>query len=131
MYSYNEDHDLQFYKTSRYLAKKMDVLDWNPRSYEEEIVQGGENLLDMARQLIIDETAQRAPPIIPKPLIGVHHGNPSRGANGEEVEGMEEEEEEEYDTRVEGEEEASVTTFTQHSETPPMEEGYTCWNSTK
>lgn len=49
IYSYVEDNDEPFYKTQRSLAKKMDIIDWILGSYIEEIVQGGENLLDRAR----------------------------------------------------------------------------------
>ena len=120
IYSYIEASDIQFYKTQRALAKKMDVLDWIPGSYAEEILQGGENPLDMARRINPDENALRPPPMIPEPLVGLHPGDPSRGPNGDGEEGMEEEEEEEEDdgTRADGEEEAGGTGFTQQSEAP-------------
>jgi hypothetical protein len=118
IYSYIEDNDFQFYKTQKALAKKMDVLDWLPGSYEEEIVQGGESPLDRVRRNIADEAVQRPQPVVPEPLVGVHPGNPSRGPNDEEAEDMEEMEEEEEGTRAEGEEEGGVTGFTQQSEAP-------------
>ena len=40
IYSYVEDADVQFYRTQKSLAKRMDILDWIPRSYVDEIVQG-------------------------------------------------------------------------------------------
>ena len=118
IYSYIEDNDFQFYKTQKALAKKMDVLDWLPGSYEEEIVQGGESPLDRVRRNIADEAVQRPQPVVPEPLVGVHPGNPSRGPHDEEAEDMEEMEEEEEGTRAEGEEEGGVTGFTQQSEAP-------------
>ena len=60
----------------------MDILDWIPGSYVEEIVQGGENPLDMARRVNPEEIAMRAPVGVPKPLVGLHPGNSSWTARG-------------------------------------------------
>lgn len=56
IYSYIEDNDLAFYKTQKSSARKMDVLDWLLMSYQEEIVKGGENPLDMTRHHLLAET---------------------------------------------------------------------------
>jgi hypothetical protein len=77
IYSFVDESDIQFYKTQRSLAKKMDILDWIPGSYVEEIVQGGENPLDMARRINPEEFAFRAPVQMPEPLIELHPGNPA------------------------------------------------------
>ena len=45
IYSYIEDGDLQFYRTQKSLAKNMDILDWIPGSYVNEVVQGVKTLL--------------------------------------------------------------------------------------
>ena len=115
IYSYVEDADVQFYRTQKSLAKRMDILDWIPGSYVEEIVEGGENPLDMARRINPGEFVMRAPVQLPEPLIELHPGNPSVGAGGEVGEEEEEEEEEE---KVEGEVEEGATGFTQESEAP-------------
>ena len=75
IYSYVKNNDLQFYKTEKSLARKMDILDWIPRSYVEEIVHGDENTLDMVRRINLEEIAMRAPVGIPKPLVGLQPGN--------------------------------------------------------
>ena len=74
IYSYIEDGDLQFYKTQKSLAKKMDILDWIPGSYVDEVVQGGENPLDRTRQINPEEMAMRATTQVPEPLVGLHSG---------------------------------------------------------
>lgn len=118
IYSYIEDGDLQYYKTQKSLAKKMDILDWIPGSYVDEIVQRGENPLDKARRINPEEMAMRATTQIPEPLVGLHPGNPSRIASGE----VEEEEEEEQEEEVkEGKVEEGATGFTQESEAPQRE----------
>ena len=61
IYSYVEDADVQFYRTQKSLAKRMDILDWIPGSYVGKIVQRGENPLDMARRIDLEEFAMRAP----------------------------------------------------------------------
>ena len=98
IYSYVEDADVQFYRTQKSLAKRMDILDWIPGSYVEEIVQGGKNPLDMARRINPEEFAMWALVQLPEPLIELHPGNPSvtRGGEvgeeeGEKVEGEVEE----------------------------------------
>ena len=116
IYSYVEDADVQFYRTQKALAKRMDILDWIPGSYVEEIVEGGENPLDIARRIDPGEFVMRAPVQLPEPLIELHPGNPSVGAGGEV--GEEEEEEEEEEEKVEGEVEEGATGFTQESEAP-------------
>ena len=91
IYSFIEDGDLQFYRTKKSLAKKMDILDWIPGSYVDKVVQGGENPLDRARRIDPEQMAMRATTQVPKPLVELHPGNPSRTTGGE----VEEEEEEE------------------------------------
>ena len=49
IYSHIKDTNFQFYKTRKVLAKNIDVMDGLPRSYQEEIVEGGENPQDGAR----------------------------------------------------------------------------------
>ena len=117
VYSYIEDSDMQFCKTQKALAKKMDVLDWLPGSYEEEVVQGGESPLDRARRIIPEAALERGAPIFADPIVAVHPGAPSRGPHGDEAEGMEEDDGED-DPRGEGEEEGGLTGFTQQSEAP-------------
>ena len=119
VYSYIEDVDIKFYKNQRALAKKMDIADWIHGIYHhEDIVQGGESLIDRARRMNLEEIA-----IItaPQPLMVLHPGEPSGTAHGEVEEG-EEEEEEEGEAREgeerEGDGEEYVTGFTQESEAP-------------
>jgi hypothetical protein len=69
VYSYIDDVDIQIYKTQISLAKKIDILDWIPGSYIEEIVQGGENLLDRVRCVNLKEVAMRGPVGAPEPLV--------------------------------------------------------------
>jgi hypothetical protein len=116
IYSFVDETDIQFYKTQRSLAKKMDILDWIPSSYVEKIVQGGENSLGMARRINPDEFTLRAPVQMPKPLIELHPENPMLiGA----VElGEDDEEEEEEGDKVEGDMEEGATGLTQESEAP-------------
>ena len=118
IYSYVEDADVQFYRTQKALAKRMDILDWIPGSYVEEIVEGGKSPLDMARRINPGEFAMPPPVQLPEPLIGLHPGNPSMGAGGEVAEEGEEEEEDEEAEKVEGEVEEGATGFTQESEAP-------------
>lgn len=61
IYSYIQETNFQFYKTKKVLVKKMDVLDWLLGSYQEEIVEEGENPLDRARYYLLAKTAQNAP----------------------------------------------------------------------
>ena len=117
IYSFVDESDIQIYKTQRCLAKKMDILDWIPGSYVEEIVQGGENPLDMARRINPEEFALRAPVQMPEPLIELHPGNPALTGTVELGEDEEEEEEEGGD-KVEGDMEEGATGFTQESEAP-------------
>ena len=116
IYSYIEDGDLQFYRTQKSLAKKMDILDWILGSYVDEVVQGGENPLDRARRINPEEMAMRATTQVPEPLVELHPGNPSRTAGGEVEE--EEEEEEHEEEEKEGDVEEGATGFTQESEAP-------------
>ena len=94
MYSYIENGDHQFYKTQKAIAKKMDILYLIPGSFVEEVVEGGENPMDMARRVNPTEFATRALVGAPEPLVRLHPGTSSR-APGDEVE--EEEEEEQKD----------------------------------
>ena len=57
VYSYVEDTDVQFYKGRERQRKKMDISDWIPGGYIEEIVEGGESPMDRARRVIVDESA--------------------------------------------------------------------------
>ena len=116
VYSYIEDNDLQFYKTQKAIAKRMDILDWIPGSYVEEIVEGGENPMDMARRVNPEEFVQRAPVGSPEPLVGLHPGTSSRGP-ADDVE-EEEEQEEQEEQKAEGEVEEGATGYTQESEAP-------------
>ena len=116
-YSYIEDGDHQFYKTQKILAKKMDILNWIPGSFVEEIVEGGENPMDMARRVNPTKFAMRAPVRAPKPLVGLHPCTSSRGPC-DEVEEEEEEQEEQEDQKAEGEVEEGATGYTQESEAP-------------
>ena len=118
IYSYIEDGDLQFYKTQKSLAKKMDILDWIPGSYVDEVVQGGENPLDRARRINPEEMAMRATTQVPEPLVELHPGNPSRTAGGEVEEEEDEEEEHEEEEEKEGDVEEGAMGFTQESEAP-------------
>ena len=79
IYSYIEDNDVQFYKTQKALAKKMDLLDWLLGSYEEEIVQGGESPLDRARRIIPEAVMERVVPTMPDPIVAVHPGGRLEG----------------------------------------------------
>jgi hypothetical protein len=117
IYSFVDKTDIKFYKTQRFLAKKMDILDWIPGSYVEEIVQGGENPLDMARRMNPQEFVMQAPLQMPEPLIELHPGNPALTA-GVELGKEEEEEEEEERDKVEGDVEEGELGYTQESEAP-------------
>lgn len=117
IYSYVDYADIKFYRAQKALAKRMDILDWIPGAYVEEIVQGGENPLDMARRISMDENAMRAPLQMPQPLIELHPGNPCLTAGGEVV-GREEEEEVEDQDRMEEDAWEGGTGFTQESEAP-------------
>src|SRR5450631_2225946 len=117
IYSYIEDGDLPFYRAQKSLAKKMDILDWIPGSYVDEVVQGGENPLDRARRINPEEMTVRATNQMPEPLVGLHPGNPSGTAGGE-VEEEEEEGEEHEEEEKEGDVEEGATGFTQESEAP-------------
>jgi hypothetical protein len=117
IYSFVDETDIQFYKTQRSLAKKMDILNWIPGSYVEEIVQGGENPLDMARRINPQEFVMRAPVQMPEPLIELHPGNPVLTA-GVELGKEEEEEDEEEQDKVEGDVEEGEPEYTQESEAP-------------
>ena len=117
IYSYVEDTDVPFYKTQRSLAKKMDILDWIPGGYVEEIVQGGENPMDRARRVNPEEATLREQVLEPEPLVQLHPGTSSRGRL-EEEEDEEEEQEEKAEGEVEAELEEGATGFTQDSEAP-------------
>ena len=103
VYSYIDDFSLGFYKTQRKLAKKMDALDWLPGSYQEEILEGGEDPLARARRPDpSNEDVQRAPVNELEPLITVYPGDDEEAEDeveAEEEEGEEEEEEEATRTR--------------------------------
>ena len=114
-HTYKKDVDFQFYKTQKSLAKKMDILDRILGSYVEEIVQGGENSMDIVRCFNPEEIAMRAPVGTPELLVGLHLGTSSQGPSDEM---KEEEEEEEEDTKVEGKVEEGTTGYTQESEAP-------------
>ena len=88
VYSYVEDTDVQFYKGQRATAKKMDILDWIPGGYVEEIV---ENPMDRAKRVIVEESALTVQVLEPQPLMQLDPGSSSWGI----VEMGEEEEEEE------------------------------------
>lgn len=115
IYSYIEDSDIQFYEMQMFLVKKVDVLDWIPMSYGDDIIQEGENPLDMVKCINLEEIAQMMSSIITEHLMGVHHDNPSCGPHNKHEKGEEEEKE---NKKVEGEEEAWATCFTQQSKTP-------------
>jgi hypothetical protein len=115
VYSYVDASDVQFYKNQRSLAKKMDILDWIPGSYNEETVEGGESPQDRARRVNPAELAMMVPYAAPEPLVQLHPGQSSRGPRDE---GEEEEEEEGEEPRQEGEVEEGATGFTQESEAP-------------
>lgn len=74
--------------TQKALAKKTDLLDWLPGSYEEEIVQGGESPLDRTRRFIPEAVVERVVLIIVDPIVVVHPEGPSQGGHGDEIEGM-------------------------------------------
>ena len=121
IYSYIEDGDVQFYRTQKALAKKMDILDWIPGSYAEEVVQGGESPLDIARRINYEDMAMTTVFANPQPLLVVHPGNPSATAGGEVDEEMHEEEEEHEEHEEEEREcefEEGGTGYTQESEAP-------------
>lgn len=119
VYSYVDINDSKFYKAQKLLAKKMDVLDWIPGSYAEEIVEGGESPQDRARRVNPAELAMIVPYSAPEPLATVHPGSSSRMPGDEEEEEEEEDaEEDEEEHRVEGEVEEGATGFTQESEAP-------------
>jgi hypothetical protein len=40
VYSFIEDADIAFYRAQRALAKKMDMLEWLPGSYQDGILDG-------------------------------------------------------------------------------------------
>lgn len=61
----------------------MDIFDWIPGSYVNEIIQGDENPLDMARHINLEEIAMRTPVGISKPLVGLHPSKPSQGPHDE------------------------------------------------
>ena len=116
VYSYIEDTYIQFYKVHRAQAKKMDIGDWIPGFFHQEVIQGGESLLDRVRRIIPEELAIIPAPV---PLMELHPGEPSGTAAGE----VEEEEEEERDEQEEheeheGEGEEFATGYTQESEAP-------------
>lgn len=113
IYSYIKDTDLEFYKTHRLLANKMDILDWIMGSYGEEIIEGGESPLDMARRIDPNEMTMMEVEMH-KPLVAVHPSDSSQGMDDE----IEEEEVEEDDARVEGDVEAGAMGYTQESEAP-------------
>ena len=73
VYSYIEDTYIQFYKVHRAQAKKMDIGDWIPGFFHQELIQGGESLLDRVRRMIPEEMA-----IIPAPVTS--NGAAPRGA---------------------------------------------------
>jgi len=75
IYSYVEDNDVPLYKIQRSLPKKMDMLNWIHGSYFEEILEEGENPLDMARRINLEENAMKALINVPKPLVRLHPGN--------------------------------------------------------
>lgn len=77
IYLYIEDNNFQFHKTQKALAKKMNVLHWLVGSYQEEIIERGENLLDMMRHHLPVKAFQSPSIIDPKPLVAVHPCNPS------------------------------------------------------
>ena len=124
VYSYIEHTYIQFYKVHRAQAKKMDIGDWIPGFFHQELIQGGESLLDRVRRIILEELA-----IIPapEPLMELHPGEPSGTAAGE-VEDEEEEEEEQEEQEehekheVEGEEFSNGVYAGIRSSTP--KEGY-------
>lgn len=103
VYSYVEDTDVQFYKGQRATAKKMDILDWIPGGYVEEIV---ENPMDRARRVVVDESALTIQVLEPQPqpLMQLDPGSSSRGI----VEMGEEEEEDEEMEKAEGEAEGEL-----------------------
>jgi hypothetical protein len=113
VYSYVDASDVQFYKNQRSLAKKMDILDWIPGSYNEETVEGGQSPHDRTRRVNPAELAMMVPYAAPEPLVQLHPGQSSRGPRDE---GEEEEEEEGEERRQEGEVEEGATGFTQESE---------------
>lgn len=114
IYSYVKDSDMPFYKAQKLLAKNMDILDWIPRSYMEEIVEGGESPIDRARRVNLEEVSMRALVVAPEPLVQLHPGTSSQGPRDE----VEEEEEGEEEEKAEGEVEEGATGFTQESEAP-------------
>jgi hypothetical protein len=114
VYSYVEDTNVPFYKNHKSVAKNMDILDWIPRSYMEEIVEGGESSIDRARRVNPEEVSMRALVVAPKPLVQLHIGMSSQGPRDKvEAEGEVEEKE-----KAKGEVEEMATSFTQESETP-------------
>ena len=124
VYSYVEDTDVQFYKGQRATAKKMDILDWIPGGYVEEIV---ENPMDRARRVVVDESALTVQVLEPQPqpLMQLDPGSSSRGIveMGEEEE--EDEEMEKAEGEAEGELEEGATGFTQESEAPQRKKALT------
>ena len=89
----------------------MDILDWIPESYVEEIVQGVENPLDRVRHINPEEIVTRGRVIIPEPLVGLHPGNPSHTV-GVKVDEEEKEEELQDDTKAENEVKEGATGYT-------------------
>lgn len=80
----------------------MDILDQPLRSYQEEIVEGGEIALDRARCHPHVESFQRPPVVDLESLVAMHLGNPSQEADDEEANDMEENDEEEEDKEEDG-----------------------------
>lgn len=84
VYNYGDDADMQFYKTQKALAKKMDILDWILGSYVEDTL---ENPLDKASRM-----NPKKGPIMAiiglalEPLVQLHPGTTSRGVVDEEEE---------------------------------------------
>jgi hypothetical protein len=79
IYCYVEDTDVPFYKTQKSLVKKMDIFDWIPGSYMEDIVEGGESPIDRVRRVNLEEVSMRALVVAPELLVQLHPGTSSRG----------------------------------------------------